>query len=203
MKDLPYFRRKEQKGMKLFQEDIERAVMILRQSGVILYPTDTIWGLGGDAENEAAVQRIYRIKRRPANKSFILLMDPDKVRIYFPEIRDTVLEEMRQATRPTTYILPGAVGLASSVIAADGSVAVRLPHDDFCQSLLRRFGKALVSTSANFAGTPPPAHFAEIDPALREEVDYVVHWRQDERTPARPSKIIKILPGGTRKIIRD
>jgi L-threonylcarbamoyladenylate synthase len=189
--------------MEPFREDIDQALTVLRKGGVILYPTDTIWGLGGDAENEAAVQRIFRIKRRPADKSFILLMEPDKVRIYFPEIRDAVLEEMHHATRPTTYILPGAAGLASSVIAADGSVAVRLPHDDFCQSLLRRFGKALVSTSANFAGASPPAHFGEIDPLLIKESDYVIRWRQNDRIPARPSRILRILPDGSREIIRE
>jgi L-threonylcarbamoyladenylate synthase len=186
-----------------YRDDIDKAVAVLREGGVILYPTDTIWGLGCDAENEAAVQRIFRLKKRPPQKSFILLMDsPAMVRHYLPDLSGRLPEEMSQTPRPTTYILPGAKGLAPSVVAADGTVAVRLPQDDFCRILITAFGKALVSTSANFTGTPPPAHFGEIDPGLIKECDYVVQWRRDDRTPARPSRILRILPDGTRKIIR-
>ncbi len=186
-----------------YREDIDNAVAVLREGGVILYPTDTIWGLGCDAEKPQAAERIFRIKRRPPDKSFIILMEGEEMlRHYFPQISDRLAAEISHTKQPTTFILSGTGGIAPRVIAADGTVAVRIPQDPFCRTLLKSFGKALVSTSANFAGAPSPAHFAGIDPALIKETDYVVHWRQDDRTPARPSRIIRILPGGTRTIIR-
>ncbi len=185
-------------------EDLQQALAVLRSGGVILYPTDTIWGLGCDAENEEAVQRIFRIKRRPPQKSFILLMDsPEMLRYYAPGLNEELLREIASTPRPVTYVLPGLQGPAPSVIAPDGTVAVRIPRDEFCRALIRDLGKALVSTSANFAGTPPPARFTEIDPRLAREVDYTVRWRQDDPTPARPSRIVRILPDGTRKTIRE
>ena len=185
------------------EEEIRKAVEVLEQGGVILYPTDTIWGLGCDAENETAVQTIYRIKQRPAQKSFIVLMLPAMLSRYFPDLTESLAAEMIRPGRPTTWILPGAGGLASSVKAGDGTAAIRIPQDDFCPALLEKFGKAVVSTSANFAGAPPPRHYGDIDPALISKADYVVGWRQDDRTPARPSRIIKILPDGSRAIIRE
>jgi L-threonylcarbamoyladenylate synthase len=186
------------------EEDIKKAGAVLRSRGVILYPTDTIWGLGCDAEDEEAVSRIFHIKQRPRQKSFIILMEGEEMlRRYVPGIPGTLADGMTRDTRPTTYILTGVKGVAPSVQAGDGTVAVRIPQDDFCMALLRDLGKAIVSTSANFAGAPPPRHFGEINPDLISKADYVVGWRQDDRTPARPSRIIRILPGGTREIIRE
>lgn len=186
------------------QEDIRQALAVLRRGGVILYPTDTIWGLGCDAGDEEAVQRIFRIKRRPPQKSFIILMDSaEMLHRYAPDLPEDLAREVANTSRPVTYILPGLQGLAPSVMAPDGTVAVRIPRDDLCRSLIHDLGKALVSTSANFTGSPPPAHFGEIDPLLVREADYVIKWRQDDRTPARPSRILRILPDGSREVIRN
>ncbi len=185
------------------EKDIGKAVEVVSRGGVILYPTDTIWGLGCDATNEEAVRRISRIKNRPEKKSYIVLMGSvEMLRRYGGDIPENTVPEMTAAPRPTTFILPGIWALAPSLVQEDGTLGVRIPADPFCRELIRRTGVPLVSTSANFTGEPPPAHFAEIPPALIKLVDYVVRWRQDDLAPSRPSRIVKILPGGGREVLR-
>ncbi len=186
------------------EEDIKRALEILKNGGVILYPTDTIWGIGCDATNEEAVRRVARIKNRPEQKSFIILFGSTEMLHRFMERASHSREvEVHHTDRPTTYILSGITGVAPSLVRNDGTVGVRIPDDPFCRELIGQLGVPLVSTSANFAGTPPPSCFDEIDPSLHKIVDYVVQWKQKDRTPARPSRIVKILPDGQEKIIRE
>ena len=186
------------------KDDIQKAINVLKRGGIILYPTDTIWGIGCDATNEEAVRKIFRIKKRPENKGFIILVDSkDTLEYFFKNLPEGVTEEMSQAECPTTYVLPGTTGVAPFLIRKDGTTGVRMPQDQFCRDLIRLLGRALVSTSANFAGEPPPAHFGEINPALIKQVDYVVRWRQNDWIPSRPSRIIKIMQDGTKEIIRE
>ncbi len=186
-----------------YEEDVRKSVEVLRRGGVILYPTDTIWGLGCDAASEEAVGRIHQIKRRPAGKSYILLVTAEMLERYVPHLSPALRREMTAGDRPTTYILEGVREVSEAVRAADGTAALRVPRDPFCQELLERFGGAIVSTSANFAGMAPPAHFGQVDPALASQADYVVRWRQDDRTPAQPSRILRILGDGRREVIRE
>ncbi len=185
-------------------EEIKEAVRILKKGGVILYPTDTIWGIGCDATNEEAVRKVSRIKKRPLGKNFIMLVDSkDMLLRYAKNVAPDVILEMEHATLPTTFILPGVNGIAPSLIHNDGTTGIRIPKDIFCTRLIRESGVPLVSTSANYFSQHPPASFRFIDPGLIKEVDYVVKWRQEESTPAKPSHIIRIYPDGTRAILRD
>ncbi|HHJ10232.1 MAG TPA: threonylcarbamoyl-AMP synthase [Bacteroidetes bacterium] len=187
-----------------WDNDIRQAVEILKKGGVILYPTDTIWGLGCNATDEETVRKIARVKKRAESKSFIILVDSvEMLKHYFSEVPEDIANEMIHTDLPTTYILAGVSGLASSLIREDGTTGVRMPQDPFCVELIRELCVPLVSTSANFSGDLPPAHFGEIDPKIIKLVDYVVRWRQDDRTLCRPSRIVKILSDGTRKIIRE
>ncbi len=190
-------------NMRPYEEDIRRSVEVLREGGVILYPTDTIWGLGCDASLASAVQRIHRIKRRPPGKSYIILLSASLLPRYVPSLPAAVRQRMADADRPTTFVLSGVVGVTDEVRAPDGTVAVRLPRDAFCRDLLEAAERAIVSTSANPAGAPPPAHFGEIDEAIISGADYVVSWRRDDRTPTQPSRIVRILPDGSEEIIRE
>src|SRR5690606_3112388 len=161
---------------------------VLRQGGVVLYPTDTVWGLGCDATNPLAVEKIYTIKERPANKSMIVLMaDEKEVMQYVSQIDLQLFEYLEKTLRPTTVIYEGAIGLADNLVAADGSVGIRIVKDPFCRHLVKRLRKPLVSTSANISGIPTPAIFHEISPEVRRQADYVVNYRRKETTPAVPS----------------
>ncbi len=185
-------------------DEIHDCTKILKKGGIIVYPTDTIWGLGCDATKEEAVRKIAQVKKRAESKSFIILVDSkEMLKHYFRNVSENIAEEMIHTDFPTTYILSGGSGLASSLIREDGTTGVRIPKDPFCIELIRELGVPLVSTSANFAGDPPPAHFGEVDMAIIDHSDYVVRWRREDRTPARPSRIIKILPGGTKEVIRE
>lgn len=180
---------------KDFEIDLRQCLSCLETDGIFLYPTDTVWGLGADASNETAVQRIMHLKNRPANKSFVVLVaDQMQLAQYVTDIDQRIQPYLRQFHKPTTVIYPGAHGLAPTVIAADGSVAIRICNDPFCQELLRRSGKALLSTSANLSGQAAPALYAEIDAAIIQGVDYVVRYRQDETERSAPSTIIKWRP---------
>lgn len=188
---------------EIFEEDINQCLQVLKQGGIILYPTDTVWGLGCDATNETAVQKIYEIKRRPAGKSMIVLLAGEKeIKNYVaappPDISSIILPG-----KPTTVIYSGALGIAPSAIDDSGSVAIRIVKEAFCYSLIRRLKKPIISTSANFSGMPAPAIFSEIDPALVVQADYVVKYRQDDNTRADPSSIIKLDKAGNVHIIRS
>lgn len=174
----------------------------IKEGKTILYPTDTIWGLGCDATNEEACQRIIDIKRRPENKSFIVLVDNfPMLERYVPEFHEVCYDLIDLATKPLTIIYPGAKGLAPSVLAADGSVGIRLTNDPICRKLIQQSRKPIVSTSANLSGEPIPTKFDEIHPEIKSGVDVIVEERLNE-VCTKPSQIIKIDLDGTVKVIR-
>lgn len=185
------------------REDVRHAAQALRSGGVILYPTDTVWGLGCDATNPEAVAKIYAIKRRAESKSMLTLMRNEaQVERYVREPEEIAFDLMREAVSPITVIFDGATGLAPNLVADDGSIGIRIPRERFCEELLRLFPRPVVSTSANVSGSPTPAFFHEIDPGIAAAVDYVAEYRRDDTTPHRPSSIIKVSKGGVFKILR-
>lgn len=185
-------------------EDIKQACEVMERGGVILYPTDTIWGIGCDATNAAAVQRVYEIKQRADSKALIVLTDSEaKVEYYVTEVPETAWQLLDVAVKPLTLIYPGARNLAPNLLAEDGSIAIRITRESFSQQLCRRFKKAIVSTSANISGTPSPHNFAEISDEIKNAVDYIVEARRDETDESTPSSIIKLGGDGTIKIIRE
>lgn len=187
-----------------FDKEVETALTALRNGQVILYPTDTIWGLGCDATNAHAVQRIYQIKQRQDTKSLIILMaDQREVLKYVATPDLAVFNFLEEQTRPTTIIFDNAVGLPDNLIAADGSIAIRIVQDAFCRHLCIRLQKPLVSTSANISGQPPPASFAAISQDIKNSVDHIVQWRQHDETKGLPSQIIKWERDGTYKTLRS
>ncbi|MEZ5072735.1 MAG: L-threonylcarbamoyladenylate synthase [Bacteroidales bacterium] len=177
---------------------------ILREGGCILYPTDTIWGLGCDATDPEAVARVYRIKRRPDRKSMLVLADsPDMIARHVEQIPESVLHLLTGETRPTTIIYPDARNLPSVLLPEEGTIGIRLVRDPFCVALIRALGRPLVSTSANFAGEPSPARYRDISEHLKREVDHVCRWRQGEETPAHPSRILKVEADGHIVVLRE
>lgn len=186
-----------------FQQDVDHSLTVLQKSGLILYPTDTIWGVGCDATDSAAVRKIFHLKQRAETKSLIVLMADEKDILKYtsqPDLR--IFDFLHTVTKPTTVIYEGAVGLADNLIGADGTVAIRLVDDPFCRHLVKRFRKPIVSTSANISGAPSPQNFAAIDPHIKEGVDYIVHHRQDDTTPREPSAIVRWNRDGTVTVIR-
>jgi L-threonylcarbamoyladenylate synthase len=184
-------------------DDIKKALEVLKNGGVILYPTDTIWGIGCDATNEKAVSRIYKIKRREDSKSMLVLMEnPALLDRYVDDVPEIAWDLVEISTTPLTVIYPNAKNLASNLIAEDGSIGIRFTKESFTSQLLQRFRRPLVSTSANISGEKSPAFFAEISEEIKKQVDYIVEYRQDDSTPAQPSSIIKLGPGGRIDIIR-
>lgn len=187
----------------MLRTEIEKALNVLKDGGVILYPTDTVWGLGCDATNEAAVAKIIAIKERTADKSFIILLDNDaKLQSYVSEIPDVAYDLIEYAENPLTIIFSGAKNLAKNVINEDGSVGIRVVKHDFCQQLIQRFRKPITSTSANKSGSPSPLIFDEIDEEIKAAVDYIVDWEQELQSPKKPSTIMKLAPGGQFSFIR-
>jgi L-threonylcarbamoyladenylate synthase len=185
------------------KEDIHKSVQTLKDGGIILYPTDTIWGIGCDAINAEAVARIYEIKKREDKKSMLVLVDgEDKLYQYITEVPGMALEISRISDKPMTIIYPGVVGLASNLVAEDQTMGIRITGDPFCQQLIRQLGKPIVSTSANISGENPPANFSEISEEIKSAVDYVAGWRQNETRKGVPSSIIKIGLNNEIQIIR-
>lgn len=186
-----------------FEEEVEKALQVLQEGGVILYPTDTIWGLGCDATNEKAVQKIYDIKGRADSKSLIILLaDARDVLQYVAAPDPAVFDYIEQQEKPTTIVFENAIGLPEKVMAADGSVAIRIVADDFCRHVIKRLRCPIVSTSANVSGEPPPRVFLDISEAVKNTVDYIVQWRQQETVPAQPSQIVKWNGNGTVTVLR-
>lgn len=184
-------------------EDLKSAVEVLRDGGTILYPTDTIWGIGCDATNLQAVQRVYDIKHRADNKSMLVLVDSEAQLIrYVVQVPEIAWQLIDVSIKPLTIIYPGAKNLARNLIAENGSVGIRMPKDEFCRKLISRFGKPVVSTSANLSGRRAPALFSEIENEIISEVDYVVKWRRTDTTPGEASSVIELGPGGEIKILR-
>ena len=185
------------------EEDIKQAVAVLRQGGVILYPTDTVWGIGCDATNAEAVKRVYDIKQRDDSKALICLVDSDnRLQRYVRNVPDVAWQLIDCCDRPTTLILDGAVNLAPNLIADDGSIGMRITQEPFSHELCFRFQKAIVSTSANISGQPAAQNYRDIDPQIIEQVDYVCWSRRQEHQPHKPSSIIKLGQGGEVTIIR-
>ena len=188
---------------KEIAEDIRTAVQTLREGGLILYPTDTIWGIGCDAANEEAVRRIFQLKRREDSKAMICLVDSaDRMQRYLRQVPDVAWDVVEYADKPLTLILDGAVNLAPSLIAEDGSVGLRVTKENISHELCYRFQKAIVSTSANISGEPSPACFDEISDEIRQGVDYIMRSRQNDTSKSKPSQIIKLGLDGQIKIIR-
>ncbi len=186
-----------------YNDDLHRAVEVMQQGGVILYPTDTIWGIGCDACNEAAVKRVFEIKRRSDAKALITLVDSEaKLQFYVREVPDVAWQLIDAADKPLTIVYDGARNLAPSLIATDGSVGIRLTHEPFSNRLCQRMKRAIVSTSANISGQPSPRSFDEISDEIKQAVDYVCTSRRDERENPPASNIIKLGEGGLFKIIR-
>lgn len=185
-------------------EDIKEACRVMQEGGVILYPTDTVWGLGCDATNEEAVRKVYEIKKRMDSKALLVLVDsPVKVDFYVDEIPSVAWDLIELTTKPLTIVYSGARNLASNLLAEDGSVGIRVTGEEFSKKLCQRFRKAIVSTSANISGEPSPAIFEEISEEIKSQVDYIVKYRQDDTQRAKSSSIIKLGKGGQVKVIRE
>ncbi|MBE9603020.1 L-threonylcarbamoyladenylate synthase [Pedobacter sp. MC2016-24] len=187
----------------MLRTEIDKALAVLKAGGVILYPTDTIWGLGCDATNEAAVAKINAIKGRAEDKSLIILLDSDaKLQSYVTEIPEVAYELIEYTEQPLTLVLSGAKNLAKNVINADGSIGVRIVKHDFCEQLIQRFRKPITSTSANLSGQPAPRFFDDIADEIKAAVDHIVDWEQELKVDKRPSTIMKLSPGGQFSFIR-
>lgn len=184
-------------------DDIKKAVEVMHQGGIILYPTDTIWGIGCDATNRDAVQRIYTLKNRLDSKAMLVLLDSEnKLQQYISEVPEIAWQLIEVNDKPMTIIYPGAKNLAPNLIAEDGSIGIRVARDEFCEKLISRNKKPVVSTSANISGEPSPEFFDQISDQIKEGVDYIVRWRQDDTASRLPSSIIKIFSDGHFQIIR-
>ena len=175
-----------------FATEVEASLAALRKGGVLLYPTDTIWGLGCDATDEEPVKKIFKIKQRDDSKNLIILVSDERDVLQYVSAPDlAVFDFIAAQTKPTTVIFPGAVNLPDALIAEDGSIAIRIVQDEFCRHLIRRLRKPIVSTSANISGQPSPRYFDEISDEVRTQVDHIAQWRRDDKTPSQPSQIIR------------
>lgn len=184
-------------------EDLKKALETLRQGGLILYPTDTVWGIGCDATNPEAVKRIYALKQREDTKSMLVLIEnQNMLNSYVKEVPEIAWQLIEVADKPLTIIYPGAKNLASNLIAEDGSIGIRVTSEVFTEQLIQRFRRPIVSTSANVSGKATPQNFDEIDDEIKSAVDYIVEYRQEERTKNTPSSIVKLGVGGQIQIIR-
>lgn len=186
-----------------FEQDIDHALVALKNGGLILYPTDTVWGIGCDATNAAAVEKVFALKQRPDTKAMIVLVaDERDVLKYVAHPDLAVFDYLQKTTKPTTVIYDGAIGLADNLISSDGSIAIRISLDDFCRHLVKRFRKPVVSTSANLSGQPAPAIFDHISEEIKAGVDYIVKHRQEDQNEAAPSSIIKWNRNGSITVLR-
>lgn len=189
--------------MMLYKNDVEQCLTVLENGGIILYPTDTVWGIGCDATNENAVAKIYALKNRIESKSMIILVaNESEILHYTTPQTNQIFDYLKGIHKPVTVIYPNAKDLAKNIINSDGTVAIRMVKDDFCKEMIHAFGKPIVSTSANVSGYPTPGLFSDIDILIKSGVDYVVQYRQDDDQPASPSTIIKINGVGDIEIIR-
>jgi len=187
-----------------YDEDIRKALVVMRAGGVILYPTDTVWGLGCDATNSKAVEKIYQIKKRSESKSLIVLVNStDMLTRYVDNIPQVALDLAEISESPLTIVYDKGRSLADKVTAEDGSVGIRMCRDPFCDDLITALRKPLVSTSANVSGETAPAIFDEISEEIKSAVDYVCQYRQDDRSRVKPSSVISISKTGAVKILRE
>ena len=190
--------------MNMMRDEIKKACEVMQKGGVILYPTDTVWGIGCDATNEEAVKRVFEIKKRADSKAMLVLVDSEaKVEFYVDDVPTVAWDLIEMTTKPLTIIYDGARNLASNLIAEDGSVGIRVTAETFSKELCFRFRQAIVSTSANISGEPAPAVFSEISDEIKNAVDYVVDFRREETGHPKSSSIIKLGRGGVVKVIRE
>jgi L-threonylcarbamoyladenylate synthase len=186
-----------------FEKDIEESVKVLKSGGIILYPTDTIWGIGCDATNENAVQKIFSLKERPEKKSFIVLVSEGKeINNYVANADKKIVEYLTKTKKPTTVIYEHAKNIAQNLISNDGTIAIRIVKDEFCNALIHQFKKPIVSTSANISGEASPENFHAINSAIKNGVDYIVQHRQNDLSKSSPSSIIKLSKQGEIEVIR-
>ncbi|MCJ8210214.1 L-threonylcarbamoyladenylate synthase [Mucilaginibacter sp. RS28] len=187
----------------MLKEEVAKALKVIQEGGIILYPTDTVWGIGCDATNTEAIKKIFSLKQRDEAKSMIVLIETvNKLESYIREVPEIAFDLIEYAENPLTLIMPGAKNISPAVIAADGSVGIRVVKNAFCEQLIQRLRKPLVSTSANISGQPTPQTFAEISPEILEGVDYVVDLEQNNTTPKKPSTIMRLEPSGKFEFIR-
>lgn len=186
-----------------FEQDIKNCIKALEAGGVVLYPTDTVWGLGCDALNEQAIDKIFTVKKRPRDKSLIILLaDARDILQYIAAPPPDIIDMIGRFAKPTTVIYNGALGFPDNLVHEDGSIAIRVTTDPFCKALIKRFQKPIVSTSANFSGEPTPATFDMINKELIASVDYTVQYRQDDRVPRQSSQLVRIDDEGNMEVLR-
>lgn len=192
-------------NFKIVKQDIDKSLDVLQKGGTILYQSDTVWGIGCDATNSEAIQKVYRIKQRPQNKSMIILLDRiERLPSYVELIPDIAFDLIEKAFNPLTIVYPRAKNLPDEIIHEDGSIAIRITDDLFCKKLIFRLRKPLVSTSANINREPVPSSFEDIDTKIKSSVDYIVQYRRSKFiSSTRPSEIIKVMPGNVVEVIRD
>lgn len=183
--------------------EIQKTLEVLKNRGVTLYPTDTVWGIGCDATSEEAVAKVFAIKKRSESKSLVILVDGfDMLKKYIPKVPKAVIALLSKTTNPTTIIYDNPVGLAKNVVAADNTVAIRMVQNEFCRELIRLFGKPIVSTSANISGNPTPKSFNEIEMSILDSVDYVVNLHRDE-VNEKSSTILRVNDKGDITVLRN
>jgi L-threonylcarbamoyladenylate synthase len=188
----------------VFEEDILRCLEVLRKGGTILYPTDTIWGLGCDATDAEAVKKIFDLKKRPPAKSLIVLLaDLRDINRYVSHPQPYIADYLESVRSPTTVVYDGAVGLAENLVAEDGTIAIRIVKEDFCRHLIKRFRKPLVSTSSNISGQPAALDFPGISEEIKQAVDYVVKYRQSDSQPSKASSLVRFDKNGVAEILRS
>jgi L-threonylcarbamoyladenylate synthase len=187
----------------MLRDEVAKAFKVLQEGGIILYPTDTIWGIGCDATNTEAIKKIFHLKQRDEAKSMIILLDTEnKLESYVQDVNPLAYDLIEYAENPLTLVMPGAKNLSPAVIAADGSVAIRVSSHEFCKQIIQRLRKPLVSTSANISGKPSPQYFSQIDQEIIDGVDYVVDLEQHSKEIKNPSTIMKLAPDGSFAFIR-
>ena len=208
------FLQRKMGSMRYDKEDLEEALRVLRDGGIIVYPTDTVWGIGCDATNAEAVKKIYALKQREDSKSMLVLLDSAAKLDYYvdvPETAEMLLEiqnsklkiQNEESSKPMTIIYPNARHLAANLIAEDGSIGIRITNEAFSKALCERLHHPIVSTSANISGHPTAHFFHEIEAAILDGADYVCQFRREDDTPHEPSAIIKVNNDGTFVIIRE
>ena len=187
----------------MLKDELATALKVIQEGGIILYPTDTVWGIGCDATNTEAIKKIYKLKRRDEAKSMIILLDTEnKLESYIKEVNLLAYDLIAYAEKPLTLVMPGAKNLSPAIIAADGSIGIRISKHPFCQQLIQRLRKPLVSTSANTSGKPSPQYFSEIEAEIINGVDYIVNIDQHLKEIKTPSTIMRLAPDGKFEFIR-
>ncbi len=186
-----------------FEDDIKKCISALQQGGTILYPTDTVWGLGCDATNEAAVEKVFAIKQRPKEKSMIILLaDARDILQYVAAPPPDIIAIVESFEQPTTVVYDNALGFPDNVVNKDGSIAIRVTKDPFCKALIKRYRRPIISTSANISGQPAPSNYKIVDADIVKNVDYIVGYRQDDEVVHPPSRIVRVDDDGGIEVLR-